>query len=203
MDLTVAVATYGAPSWEALATERAIPSAEAEGVEVVYAHRDTLQNARNAALDSVTTEWVVFLDADDELEPGYVAAIEAGSADLRAPAVSYVRPYHPPRRPGMPKVAGHRHACTADCLPQGNWLVIGTAVRAQMVRDVGRWHDWACYEDWDLWLRCWQAGATVEAIPKAVYRAHVRFDSRNRGPSIASKNAVHHAIVAANFPVAA
>jgi hypothetical protein len=68
-----------------------------------------------------------------------------------------------------------------------------------MLRDVGGWRDWPFYEDWDLFLRCWRAGASVEAIPEAVYIAHVRFDSRNRAPSSAEKAAVHNAIYAANF----
>lgn len=196
MDLTVAVATFGSTDWAELAAERAVPSAQ--GVPVVTAHGTSLAAARNAALSEVKTEWVVFLDADDQLEANYVDAMEAGTADLRAPAVRYVRNGSHPT-PYVPRVAGHEHACEAECLRDGNWLVIGTAVRAQMLRDVGGWRDWPCYEDWDAFQRCWLAGATVEAIPEAVYRAHVRADSRNRAPAMADKNRVHHEIVAANL----
>ena len=90
-------------------------------------------------------------------------------------------------------VAGHRHDCTAECLPEGNWLVVGSLVRAQMVRDVGGWRDFTWSEDWDLWLRCWLAGATVEAIPDAIYRAYVRPNSRNRAPQHAERIAAHRA----------
>lgn len=198
MDVTVAIATFGAPEWVQLAHKRAIPSAEAQGVPVIHRHGTSLAQARNEALGLVETEWVIHLDADDELTPGYIEAMERGTADLRAPAVSYVRRYHQPRPAGMPKVAGHTHECTAECLREGNWLVIGTAVRAAMAREIG-WREYACYEDWDFFQRCWLAGATVEAIPDAVYRAHVRFDSRNRAPDIRFKNRVHHEIVTANF----
>jgi hypothetical protein len=68
-----------------------------------------------------------------------------------------------------------------------------------MIRDVGGWRDFAWSEDWDVWLRCWLAGATVEAVPAAVYRAHVRPDSRNRAPAREARLAAHQAIVAANF----
>lgn len=197
MDLTVVVATFGAQEWQELAKTRAVPSAEAQ-TQVVQVHGATLHDARNQGLALVETEWVVFLDADDELEPGYVEALAQGTADLRAPAVRYVSSTTW-RSPRMPRVAGHRHDCTADCLPDGNWLVVGTAVRTDLVCEVGGWRDWACYEDWDLWLRCWQAGATIEAIPDAIYRAHVRPDSRNRAPAMELKNRVHRAIVAANF----
>lgn len=194
MDVTVCVATFGAEHWKDLA-RRAIASAETQA-PVVHVHAETLHDARNQALDQVVTEFVIHLDADDELEPGYVAAIADGTADLRAPAVRYIgRREHAPY---VPRVAGHQHDCSAACLIAGNWLVIGTAARAQLLRDVGGWRAWPMYEDWDLFLRCHLAGATIEAIPAAVYRAHVRRDSRNRAPSMAAKNRVHHEILAAN-----
>lgn len=202
MDLTICVATFGDASWVELAERRALPSARSFGVPVVHVHGATLHDARNAALDQVETEWVVHLDADDELEAGYLDALGSGAADLRAPAVRYVRPTSA-AAPYVPKVAGHRHACAAECLPNGNWLVVGSLVRAQMVRDVGGWRDFPWSEDWDLWLRCWLSGATVEAIPSAIYRAHVRADSRNRAPDRAAKLAAHRAIYEANFGVPA
>jgi glycosyltransferase involved in cell wall biosynthesis len=103
MTCTVCVATYGDPSWVELA-QRAIASAEPQA-PVVHVHGDTLAGARNAALDLVETEWVVFLDADDELEPGYIDTLAAGTADLRAPAVRYVRGRRE-REPYVPCVAG-------------------------------------------------------------------------------------------------
>lgn len=203
MDVTVAVATYGDQGWIDLATRRAVPSALAQDASVVHVHGDTLHDARNAALAKVETEWVVFLDADDELSPGYVDAMAAGTADLRAPAVSYV---HRGRADlaRLPRVAGHQHVCTAGCLAYGNWLVIGSAVRTDMVRRVGGWRDFPWSEDWDLWVRCWQAGASVEAVPDAVYRAYVRHDSRNRAPDRRSKMEAHRMIARANhLPVPA
>jgi GT2 family glycosyltransferase len=202
VDVTICVATFGDASWVELAERRALPSARSFGVPVVHVHGATLHDARNAALSEVETEWVVHLDADDELDAGYLDALGSGTADLRAPAVRYVRPTSA-AAPYVPKVAGHRHACAAECLPDGNWLVVGSLVRAQMVRDVGGWRDFPWSEDWDLWLRCWLSGATVEAIPSAIYRAHVRADSRNRAPDRAAKLAAHRAIYEANFGVPA
>lgn len=204
-DVTIAVATYdgtppprGYASWQHLAEARAIPSAELLGAKVVHAHADTLHDARNTAVALVETEWMVHLDADDELEPGYIDAMAQGTADLRAPAVRYVHGDSTKRPAGVPHVAGHHHPCIADCLPYGNWLVIGTAVRADLVRQVGGWRDFTWSEDWDLWVRCWQAGATVEPIPQAVYRAHVRPESRNRAAKRHDRLEAHRAIARAN-----
>jgi glycosyltransferase involved in cell wall biosynthesis len=186
------------PEWHALAHQRAAKSAEPQA-PVILRHGLSLAHARNEGLALVQTEWVIFLDADDELEPGYVEALEKATADLRAPSVRYVRNGHE-QDPWMPQVAGHRHQCSAECLREGNWLVVGTPVRTELLRDVGGWREFPVYEDWDVWLRCWRAGATIEPVPEAVYRAHVRSDSRNRGPAMAEKNRVHQDIVRANFP---
>jgi cellulose synthase/poly-beta-1,6-N-acetylglucosamine synthase-like glycosyltransferase len=199
-DFTIAVGTFGGNEWVQLATERAIPSAEAQGCAVVHRHGTTLAQARNAALAMVDTEWVVWLDADDELSSGYIEALAGGTADLRAPSVSYVKNGQP-REACVPKVAGHSHECDAECIASGagNWLVVGTAARAELLREVGGWRNWPIYEDFCLWLRAIRAGASVEAIPAAVYLAHWRHDSRNRAPDMAFKNRIHREILKTNL----
>lgn len=197
MDVTVVVATYGDPSWIELAQQRAIPSAAALGVPAVHHHDDTLHDARNNALDLVDTEWVCYLDADDELEAGYFTHMAEGSADVRAPSVRYVRNGRADH-PWMPQVAGHCHRCTADCLVRGNWLVVGSLIRREHVIDLGGWRDFDWSEDWDLWLRAHLGGLSIEGLPAAVYRAHVRPDSRNRGATKAERERSHRAIAEAN-----
>lgn len=195
--VTIAVCTYGdLPYWSEMALRRATPSARAQGEHIcMRAHGDTLHDCRNRALYACETEWIIFLDADDELAPGYVDAMLKGSADLRAPAVEYVRG-GVPRPPYVPTVAGHEHhACTADCMPFGNWLVIGSMARTRILQRIGGFMDWPVYEDWCLWWRAVRAGATVEAIPEAVYTAYVRDASRNRVMPIEERNVWHHKIV--------
>lgn len=203
MDVTVCVGTFGEESWAELAQHRAVPSARQLGVPVVHVHADTLHDARNTALGDVETEYVCFLDADDELEPGYFDHLARSTADVRVPSVRYVTSGVIPRE-RMPRVAGHVHDCTAECLADGNWIVIGAAVKADLVREVGGFLDFSWSEDWSLWVRCWQAGATFDRCLSAVYRAYVRPDSRNRGPDRATKHAAHQAIARAHgLPVPA
>jgi glycosyltransferase involved in cell wall biosynthesis len=197
-DFTICIGTFGASDWVYLANERAIHSAKAQGCEVIHRHGSSLAQARNEALALVQTERVVFLDADDELAPGYLEALAVATADLRAPAVSYVKAFGS-RAPCVPRVAGHDHACVADCLEHGNWLVVGTAAPTQLLLDVGGWGNEPIYEDWSLWLRCWLAGATVEAVPEAVYLAYWRRQSRNRAPGRAFRERIHREIVEANL----
>ncbi len=197
LDVTICIGTFGDSAWPALARERAIPSAMAQGVRVVHAHSDCLHEARNVALEQVTTAWVVFLDADDELTPDYCRTLSLGAADLRVPSVKYVRPNGRPQPPYVPRVAGHRHECEASCLEAGNYAVIGSMANVALLRQVGGFRDEDCYEDWSAWLRMYRAGAIVETIREAVYVAHVRPESRNRALSMATKNRVHHEIIEA------
>lgn len=198
MDLTVITGTFGDFSWQHLARTRTWPSVVQEKLPWRHVHGDTLAKARNAALAKVETEWVCCVDADDELEPGYAEAMARGTADVRGPMALYV---HGAReRLWHPRVAGHHHTCSADCLPEGNWLLVGSVVRTELLRRAGGWRDFDWSEDWDTWLRCRAAGATFELIEDAIYRAHFDPHSRNRGASQAVKAACHEQIHRANFP---
>lgn len=178
MDVTVCVGTFGNLSWSEMA--RSAIGSVPEGVPVIHSHRDSLAEARNASLDQVTTEFAIHLDADDRLDPGYIEAMEKGSADLRGPSIQQWRGASPLSEPFVPRVYNHHHDCTADCLRFGNWLVVGACVRTELARSVGGWEEWGWSEDWALWARCWEAGGTVEAIPEAVYHATWRKRSRNK-----------------------
>jgi glycosyltransferase involved in cell wall biosynthesis len=197
VDVTVVVATFGDETWERLADERAVPSAEPQA-PVIRAHAENLSAARNLGLSQVETEWVVHLDADDELEPGYVDAMETGTADVRGPMAHYIGPGRD--HIWQPRVSGHQHDCAAECLEQGNWLLIGSAVRTDLIREAGGWREYPWSEDWSTWIRCWKAGGSFELIRDAIYRAHVRPDSRNRGATRQAKDDAHWEIHRAEFP---
>jgi hypothetical protein len=186
--------------------ERAAPSIWRIGPPVrvhhVHLYDGTLAEARNAALDKVETEFVVHLDADDELEPDFFTAMEKGEADLRAPSLRQVRRGRV-GRPFMPQVWGHKHNCTGECLRSGNWIVIGACVKTELVRSVGGWEEFGWSEDWALWARCWKAGASIEAIPEAIYRAHVQRDSRNHRLAAVETSRWHREIEQAVWPEAA
>ncbi len=189
MDVTVVVGTFGEVEWVNLAHERAVPSARSQA-PVIHRHDDSLAQARNEGAVLARTEWLCFLDADDELAPGYFEAMGRATGDLRGPAVSYVR---------------HGRCATPKLWPpqdlrNGNYLVIGTLIRKSLFDQVGGFKTWPLYEDWCLWQRCARVGATVELVPDAVYVAHVRAKSRNREPNRAERLRWHHEIRSANHP---
>lgn len=197
MDLTICVGTFGDSEWYAKAHEVALPSARKFERPVVHVHTANLCDARNEALAEVETEWVAFLDADDELEHGYFEHMERATGDVRVPSVRYVRNGFD-QGVRMPRITGHDHECSPDCLAFGNYIVIGAVVRTELLRKVGGFRDFPWSEDWDLWVRCWQAGATIESVPRAVYCAHVRKDSRNRDISAIDRVKAHNLIAEAN-----
>lgn len=200
MEVSIVVSTFGQSKWEHLARTRAIPSANQFGVPVFYNHGPSLHEARNLGLNQVETEYVCHLDADDELDLNFFREIAAVEGDLRAPAVRYTRSGNVGTRAMMPKVSGHSHDCEADCLLNGNWLVVGAVARTELLLAVGGWRNYAWSEDWDLWQRCWIAGAKIVRAPKAVYIAHTNGRGRNNASTHQQKVRIHHEIRKANLP---
>ena len=178
--ISIVVASFGDEAWNSLAEKRAIPSTEGQGaLEVVRIHEPggTIASARNNGLDAAKGEWVVFLDADDELAPGFVRAMLShleGVKDrqlLLTPSTQFCRGLRGAAIGVMPQVD----------MRDGSWLIIGTAVSRSHFKSVGGFSDGIdLYEDWHLWARCVREGSTIQICEDAVYRAHVNNDSRNR-----------------------
>jgi glycosyltransferase involved in cell wall biosynthesis len=194
--ISVVTATFGSLLWEQLGHDRAIPSAKpqlANGDSRVAVHLpeetpDTLARARNLGAEDASGEWLCFLDADDELAPGYLAAMRKtlrslnlsrwqdlfDSPKLLAPSVQYVHEDGQEEPPRLP----NRQAPMAVL----NHCVIGTLVPRFLFREVGGFRgDLHVYEDWALFLACARAGAEIIDVPDAVYRVHLRHGSRNQG----------------------
>ena len=199
MTCSIIVATYGSDAWRIQAEECGGCSAHEQPAHEVIIHHGsgTLAQARNDAAAQATGDWLCFLDADDELAPGYLDAMAAAAARgsgprLLGPAAEWVR------RMGFPKYRGQLGP-TCD-LVNGNWLVIGTVLPRKLFEQVGGFREWPVYEDWDLWQRCIIAGAEVVEVPDALYVAYTHPRSRNRARSMRWKNEVHHEIRRSNYP---
>lgn len=166
--VTIIVGTFGDEAWMArgIATAgRIILEHETRNdVPVRAYHGRTLAEARNAAAYEADPGWLCFLDADDDLEPGYLDALLAGSGDLRAPAF----------RLGYELVD-----LTGRDIDTINPCVIGTLIRRDLFIDAGGfWHERA-WEDWSLFRRAWLLGARIVHHPDAVYHASTEAGSRN------------------------
>lgn len=175
LEVSVIVATFGDRRYRDTARDVALPSAAAAGAgEIIAAHGLALHEARNNGAAEATGEWLCFLDADDELEAGYLDAMAAASGDLRAPAVRLVVDSDNPREDlPAPVTFEHRDMRTL------NPCAIGTLLRRTLFDDVGGFWSERAWEDWSLFRRCWLRGATIVHVPDAVYRYHVNPAGRN------------------------
>ena len=204
MNVAVIVVTCGDDKWHELALSRAYPSASAEahgrprnGVVLRHYNDRSLAQARNSAARETAADWLCFLDADDELEPGYLdamaqafmaGAITTDWSPLLVPAVRYIPDegkiqriadgFEVPRAI-LGKVEPVPKIPNRGFWPTLNECVIGTLVRRDLFEAVGGFRAATddgtpipMYEDWDLWLRCWNSGAQLVYVEEAVYRAH-------------------------------
>lgn len=197
MNVSVLICTYGDDDWVDAAWSRAFPSAQIQQqavreINVLHLPEGPLAEARNRAAADASGDWLCFLDADDELDPGYFDAMTrtarswnlARAGDLRdnpllfVPAVQYVRLGLDDGAAEVPNGRGLRPLLDINC------AVIGTLVPRRLFLEVGGFRDLPALEDWDLWLRCEEAGARVVTVPEAIYRAWVTPGSRNSDQSL-------------------
>jgi glycosyltransferase involved in cell wall biosynthesis len=141
--------------------------------ERVYYHGcANLADARNRAAHSASADWLIFLDADDELDGRYVEAMLAVDGDLRWPSTLGVF------EDGTEELEPYLMPETR--LIEGNHMVIGTMIRREQFLDVGGFRELPVLEDWDLWLRLVLNGGIRRPCPQAIYRYHIRSGSRNQ-----------------------
>lgn len=171
MDATIIIGIFGdSKYWMHRAEMNAVPSAERQGRRVIVSYSDTLAKARNSGAAKAETEWLIFLDADDELKLGYVDALMAGNGDLRAPAVQWIKD----GVPSEPETLDTRDIETM------NPCVIGTAIRKSMFDKIGGFQEWEAWEDYALFLKAYRQGAEIVHHPQAVYKVYDSANSRNK-----------------------
>jgi cellulose synthase/poly-beta-1,6-N-acetylglucosamine synthase-like glycosyltransferase len=184
-DVTICVATFGDDSWKVKAEACGDAAAE-QGADVLAYHGLTLASARNAMAGDAGTEFLIFLDADDEIAPGYIDAMLTADGDLRAPRLHLV---HPDGSTEIPDLASRDIATMNPC-------AIGTMIRREMFLDVGGFWEERAWEDWSLFRRCWLTGASIVHVPDAVYVSHV--DPAGRNSMVADKRHLHREIIASH-----
>jgi glycosyltransferase involved in cell wall biosynthesis len=131
----------------------------------------TRASSLNAGASEAQTDWLIFLDADDELAPGYVGAMKRALEQHRGdgkvlftPAVQVIRK----GRPGTPVFFDRGISLRDD-----NWLIVGTMIHRDLFNEVGGFDDYPHgFEDWALWSKCFRVGARVVKVKDAVYRYH-------------------------------
>jgi glycosyltransferase involved in cell wall biosynthesis len=197
-DVTVCVPTF--PAREHL-LHRAVESIRTQSyrpVEVCIASDHDAEGAaptRNRAWRLADTEWVAFLDDDDELLPNHIESLrrcaDETNADLVYPWFTIVDNVgnditrNDPLRIqvgnklvtpfGLPFGDLHRE----ELLTRNNFIPITVLVRRTLLEEVGGFPtlnspEWPenCCEDWALWRKLLNVGATFAHVPERTWRWH-------------------------------
>lgn len=186
-EVGVAIGTYGDRAAWTPYVRRAIASLENQTTppdDFMWVHAKTLQEARNGAAEQLKdNEFLIFLDADDELDEHYIQAMRAVlDEDLARAALAIMRPS---------TIGVYEDASTDDRpvmlpltdLTRRNCIVIGAMCPTFLFEAVGGFDDYPILEDWALWRKMLSAGAVIVDVPEAIYRVHVLPGSRNSAPT--------------------
>jgi glycosyltransferase involved in cell wall biosynthesis len=134
-------------------------------------------SARNLGIGLATGDLIAFLDSDDRLLPGHLAAQEARLAAHPGAGMSLCDARYEGGDPGDERTAFGRQRRLPTSLRDmclGGWMLITCATfRAPVIRELRfdpAWHA----EDTELWMRFFAAGHTyvVEPSVRTVYRRH-------------------------------
>lgn len=167
MDVTVIVTTFGTREWNEKGNATAL---EHDGFH--YHHHDPdrpLGRHRNdAVLLCGAKEWLCFLDAGDDLEPGYMEAMQRHSGHTNDLLVPMLR-----------LGDGFAHDLTRTRrIIKLNPCPIGTLIHRTVFDRVGGFWDEPAWEDWSLFRRAVLTGSELRATD-AVYHAPLSPDGRN------------------------
>lgn len=188
-EVAVIIGTFGDDEWNDRGEQLLIDTSVQQTVRplvVHYHHADSLQKARNggAELAPETVEWLVFLDADDELDSHFVETLleYEHDADILQTAVrgftlnedGWTREWLDP----VPVLHRQKYP-----LKTTNYLIIGSPIRTDIFRSVGGFDDWPVLEDWAFFLKAYNAGAKFGELYDAVYFINDNH-ARNRHPDI-------------------
>lgn len=147
-------------------------SPDAVIVEVDHGHRGAAET-RNRGLAKVTTEWVAFLDDDDEFLPDHLARLRAHAvttdADMVYPWFDVPEGFDPfPDREGQP--------FSATVLETRNTIPVTVLAKTETIKQVGGFQpigppDNPC-DDWGAWKALAAAGAKIEHLNRRTWLWH-------------------------------
>lgn len=157
--------------WSVL--EQTLPAAE---IIVAFDHdHEGPAVVRNRALAKVTTEYVAFLDDDDQFRPNHLEQLrhcaEATGADLVYPWFDVVSSR---ATPGWDPLGRFGLPFDADHLDQANYIPVTVLAKTKVIAGVGGFVNRdeppnATCEDWGAWLAMRDAGAKFVHLPERTW----------------------------------
>lgn len=198
--LGVAIGSFGDDDvWTPL-VKRAVKSVLEQTVhcEFRWVHGENLRDARNEAgrylAEEKNCEWLIFLDADDELDSQFVEHMENTINAL--PPVQY--PILQPSCLGVvdgveddaPVLLEKKKELLIE-----NYLILGCVHKAEMFHKIGGFEDYSILEDWDYWLKAEEIGSMVFSVKEAIYRINIDTERKSRNKAMSeydTENMIKH-----------
>lgn len=180
MTVGIALCSHGDSKWKEIGEEAYVSAAYADPDELYWRHEDDSDNicdVRNRAAEKMGTEWIIFLDADDNLDSNYVKAMKNALESQGNIDAIY--------RPSLQGFYDNGDITDVTMLgrtdmKKQNCAVIGSMHRRDRFLEVGGFDPTLpILEDWDLWLKLMQSGSCIIDVHEAIYRNHIRSDGRN------------------------
>lgn len=162
-------------------------------ITVEDVHHQGAAVARQAALESVETPWVAFLDSDDWLYPDHVECLLRAARETGADYVySYFTPHdqwEAARGPELDPLGTFGKPFDPDNPTQTTSTIL---VRTELARRIGfraqpedrmiPGTDLRYGEDFDFTVRCIEAGATIVHVPRRTWAWRIGFHNTSGLP---------------------
>lgn len=167
--ITASLPTRGAMLAECIASVAAQTQPPIEHLVAVDHARRGSAATRNSLLTASSGLRVAVLDDDDVALPEHLALLAAVEADIVYSYCEVTGRDWSPNRPFDPVA-----------LRASNYIPVTALIRAELLRDLGGWRSDVSngWEDWDLWLRALDAGASFACVPVVTWR--YRFHGGNK-----------------------
>lgn len=144
---------------------------------------ERLHDFRNDAAASLLRQHpqltrIVFLDADDELDPNYVDAMEEHIQRNQVDMNTVIKPscLNVDDGPNIPEELKDFHT--------QNWCPIGCVIPVKLFVAMQGFEEWPILEDWAFWLRAEvEFGAKFEVCKEATYIIHNDSPVRRNAPN--------------------
>lgn len=156
-------------------TDDSLEIARKYPVKVISQVNKGLSAARNAGIMNSTSEYILFLDADDKLAPMAVERIQEVIDETNADIISPSFQEFGLRNQGLILMANP----TLEDFKTGNRVGYCSAVRRDALLEVGGYSPrmWTGYEDLHLWVNLLSRGKTIVTIPEILWYYRVKENS--------------------------
>jgi glycosyltransferase involved in cell wall biosynthesis len=147
--------------------------------------RQGAATTRNRTVEASTSEWVAFLDDDDEFLPHHIERLVAHQRETGA---DLVYPWFEVVDGVDPLGWGGRHF-SPDELRRYNYIPVTVLVRRELILAGGGFQNrsdgigGATWEDWNMWLALLDLGATFSHLPERTWRWHFGDTQHTHGRS--------------------